>query len=145
MPFVLLLLLILNLPFTISHLVSMLLGEMGPFCKEHLVWVHKSGRNIPLEYSEFAYIYHRDNYNYLRTFSNEGFLISQSLDRMQQKLPSTEFFRANRQVILHISSCTHSRTLPFGKLGVETNPAFDGEIIVSQKRAKDFRIWAGKP
>jgi hypothetical protein len=145
MPIIFLLLLVLNLLLIISHLVTELSGKMDPIGKKQLVWVHKSGRNIPLDYSEIAYIYHKDNYNYLRTFSNEDFLISQSLDWMQQKLPSTDFFRANRQVIIHISSCTHYQTLPFGKLLVETSPAFDSEIIVSQKRAKDFRKWAGKP
>lgn len=144
-PVALLLLVIINLMLIISYLVNSLLEDDGQEHIKPFVWVHKSGRNIPISHEEIAYIFHKDQYNYLRTFSGQDFMISHTLDEMQHKLPATEFFRANRQIIINISACSHYETIEFGKLNLELKPDFDNTVVVSQKRAKDFKKWAGKP
>ncbi|WP_373523548.1 LytR/AlgR family response regulator transcription factor [Aquiflexum sp.] len=144
-PVAILLLVILNLLLIISYLVNSLLKDDGQEHIKPFVWVHKSGRNIPISHEEIAYIFHKDQYNYLRTLSGQDFMINHTLDEMQHKLPATEFFRANRQIIINISACSHYETIEFGKLRLEIKPDFDRAVIVSQKRARDFKKWAGKP
>ena len=143
-PVTILLLVILNLLLVISYLVDSLLEDDGQEHIKPFVWVHQSGRNIPINHDEIAYIFHKGQYNYLRTLSGQDFMISHTLDEMQHKLPGTEFFRANRQIIINISACSHYETIEFGKLRLETRPNFESAVIVSQKRARDFKKWAGK-
>lgn len=138
-----LLLFIINLGLVIAYLLNKLLADDGQEHIKPFIWVHKSGRNIPISHEEIAYIFHKGQYNYLRTFSGQDFMISHTLDEMQHKLPGTEFFRANRQVIINISACSHYETIEFGKLRLEIKPDFDSAVIVSQKRARDFKKWAG--
>jgi hypothetical protein len=56
-------------------------------------------------------------------------------------MSATIFFRANRQVIINIRACQYFTNEENGKLALYLVPAFQGEVIISQKRATAFRDW----
>ena len=106
--------------------------------------VQKGAKNIPLPVDTISYIFHNGDYNFVRTFEKEDFLITEPLDLVQEKLNDKKFFRANRQVIVNFTACKHFEPLEFGKLELIVNPPTKEQIIISQKRAKAFKDWIGR-
>lgn len=103
--------------------------------------VNKGAGSIVLHIDEIAYCYRSDESNFVRTAAGEDFFISLSLDEMQQQLPDQKFFRANRQVLVHRQAIKGYGLLAYGKLEAYLHQALDVEVIISQKRAKDFKNW----
>lgn len=103
--------------------------------------VTKGGKTILLPPSEIAHIHLNDGYTYLQKTDGEDFVSTLSLDDFFKQLDKGQFFRTNRQVIIHRKSCTSYHTIENGKIEVEVLPALAQRVIVSQKRAKEFRKW----
>jgi hypothetical protein len=94
---------------------------------------------LPID--EIAYCFRIAESNFLRTIAGEDFFISQSLDEIQQQLPKNKFFRINRQMIAHRQTCKSFDLLSYGKLKTQLQPAYNEEVIISQKRALAFKNW----
>lgn len=76
----------------------------------------------------------------LFTEDNAHYLINQSLDELETRLPEERFFRANRQAIVHFKACKSFQNIENGKLKLLLN--LDEEpLIISQKRAPAFKKW----
>jgi hypothetical protein len=98
-------------------------------------------KNIPLPLVSVAYFFHEGNYNLLRTFGREDYIINEPLEDVQQQLPGKMFFRANRQMIVNFTACRHFEPAQFGKLELIVEPPVKEPIIISQKRTKAFKEW----
>ncbi len=103
--------------------------------------VQKGAKNIPLPIDTVSYFYHDGQYNFLRTFDREDFLVSQPLDEVQQHLNDKQFFRANRQMIVNIKACDYFQNMDHHKLELFTKPSFKSQVVISQKRASAFKSW----
>lgn len=101
-------------------------------------------KNIPIPVQELAYIYKHDNFTVLKTFSSETYMLNHSLDELVKLLDNGLFFRANRQFIINVKACHYFTNEENGKLAVHLFPAFDDEVIISQKRTPLFREWLNK-
>lgn len=106
--------------------------------------IRSGSQSIPVVVAQVCFFFLEGDYRYLQTFDGRKHLLTQTLDEMEGALRKEMFFRANRQVIVNRTACIHYNTLDFGKLEVKTSPAFSTPIIVSQKRAKDFKQWISK-
>lgn len=72
--------------------------------------------------------------------NNASYLINQSLDDLEDRLPEELFFRANRQAIVHFKACKSFQNIENGKLKLLLN--LDEEpLVISQKRAPAFKKW----
>ncbi len=73
---------------------------------------------------------------YVAVWHNAGkkYYLDQSLDSLEQTLPSATFFRLNRQFILHRNMIKGFKRLDNGKLEVllQPNENFPGETLVSR-------------
>lgn len=98
-------------------------------------------KNIPLTVEDVSYFFRAHDVNYLRTVDGKDYMISQSLDEVQQQVDTRQFFRANRQILVTFKACRHFESLPYGKLQLFVQPEYKGSIIISQKRAKEFKEW----
>jgi len=103
--------------------------------------VQRGAQTIPLPILSIAYFYRDGDYNFLKTFDEQSYLLSQTLDEIEQQLDTRLFFRANRQVIVQRKACTHFSNLEYGKLELFAQPAFKQPVIISQRRSKQFREW----
>lgn len=103
--------------------------------------VNAGAKNIPLPVEEISYFFRVYEVNYLRTADNKDYMISQSLDEVQLQLDNKQFFRANRQLLVNFKACRHFEQLPYGKLQLFVQPEYKETVIISQKRAKQFREW----
>ena len=103
--------------------------------------VSRGAGNILLQVDEIAYLFRDGDSNYLRTVNGEDYFINVALDDALQQLPEHVFFRANRQLIIHRQACKAYDLLAYGKLNVTLHPPLHMEVVVSQRRAKDFKSW----
>jgi len=109
-----------------------------------VILVQQGGRRIPLPISEVAYVYRQAPYNYLQTFTGNAYLIDETLDELYTSLNKADFFRANRQTIVHFRACTAFVPQSYGKLEVQLSPPPHEPVIISQKRAPEFRAWVNR-
>lgn len=116
-------------------------NSRGETIIKEIFLVQRGAETIPLPISAIAYFYREGDYNFLKTFDGQSYLISQALDEVEQQLDKRLFFRANRQVIVQYKACTHFSTLDYGKLELFAQPAFKQPVIISQRRSKQFREW----
>ena len=103
--------------------------------------VTKGGKTILLPPTAVAHIHLLNGYTYLQTFEAAEFVSTDSLDEFLQQLDHDQFFRANRQVIINRKACTSYETIENGKIEVALVPELLQKVVVSQKKAKEFRKW----
>lgn len=95
---------------------------------------------VPVAVNTIQYIQKKGEYSFIRT-AERSFVSSSPLDELESVLDPSQFFRANRQVIIPFTTCKGIKSIGFGKLEVQTDPALDEPLVVSQKKARAFRDW----
>ncbi len=106
--------------------------------------VKQGQRLIPLDIQEIAYFYTEDKISFIKTFTDQRFVVDHSLDDLEQLLHPAFFFRANRQFIVSPKSLEAIHNHFNGKLKVMIKPAITEELFVSRERAADFKKWLGE-
>lgn len=109
--------------------------------KRDVYMASKGSEQLPLPLTAICYFYHQGDYNFVSTFGGDNYLVSDSLDSIEQTVPDALFFRANRQIIVNHAACQKYEQLEYGKLKLIVRPSFKETIIISQKRARDFKQW----
>jgi two-component system, LytTR family, response regulator LytT len=105
----------------------------------------KSGTRLTsISAEQVAYFYTKEKYQYIKTKSNDDFVIDKRLDEIEAELDTRDFFRANRQFIVKYESVEKVYAWFSGKLKVQVNPTPYEEIIVSRLKAADFKKWLGE-
>lgn len=108
---------------------------------KEVILTSKADKVIPVPIKDICYVYHLDNYNLIRTAGHEDIVVDYSLDELEKTFPNNDFFRANRQFIVSRSACKNYSLLSYGKLELFVNPSLNVRIIISQKRAPEFKKW----
>lgn len=145
-PVIVLLLLLINAYYLVYYFVRKPSGDEPSDTVEQeaykeIMLVSKGSQNIPIQTSQIAYYFRDGDYNFLRTIDGEDFVINQTLDELQQSHRPQHFFRANRQLLVHVQACAQFDLLEYGKLQLHVNPPFKEALIVSRERATNFRNW----
>lgn len=126
-----------------------LLKLINHFRQEVMSWrsrflVHKGSRFISIAVEDIAMIYTRDRGHYIKTFAGDDYQIDTNLDRLEEELNPSDFYRVNRQFILNYRSIDQVLAWFDGKLKVTVKPAGYEDIIISRLKATDFKVWLGK-
>jgi DNA-binding LytR/AlgR family response regulator len=96
---------------------------------------------IPVKVAIISAFYREGNFNWVKTAQGKAYLHDLTLDETEQQLDPKQFYRVNRQVIVSHESCKSYQLLDYGKLELITAPALPSPIIISQRRAADFKRW----
>jgi len=108
-------------------------------------WLLKMGDKLTsIATSQIAYFYTSNGVVHLMTESGKSFLMDQNLEQIQEELDPQEFYRANRQMIIHFKSIEQVEKYHKGKLFVHIHPAFKEGVTVSAEKATDFKNWLNK-
>lgn len=111
---------------------------------KEILLVQQGIKTIPLQLQEIRYIYHKDRINYLVTTTQTPYFLNETLDELERKLPSQDFFRVNRKMIIHYRACNHFKSNGHGKLLLQLTPLFKEEVVVSQSKAGKFKEWINR-
>jgi uncharacterized membrane protein len=115
--------------------------EQTPVLTAATIEVSKGNVNFLLLPEEIAFVILDGSYSFVRTHTDQSFVTTYALDELFKKLGEAYFFRANRQSIISRKSCKAYKSIENGKIEVELVPSCKVPVIISQKRAKDFRKW----
>jgi len=102
----------------------------------------KSGARLFSVATEQArYFFSDEGINYLVTVDGKKYSINHTLDELEQLLNPADFFRINRQMIIHISSIQMVHKYFKGRLKIDLQPSSEQEAMVSSRRVADFQAW----
>ena len=94
---------------------------------------------VPL--SRIAYFEVEDKLVALVTVDAGRFEVDRRLADLEAELPASDFFRLNRQYLVHARAVQRFRPFFKGRLVVDLQPAARAEVVVSQENAARFRSW----
>jgi DNA-binding LytR/AlgR family response regulator len=94
---------------------------------------------VPL--SRVAYFEVEDKLVALVTVDDGRFEVDRRLADLEEELPASDFFRLNRQYLVHARAVQRFRPYFKGRLVVDLVPAARAEVVVSQENAARFRTW----
>ena len=109
---------------------------------EHQVFlVHFRDKIVPLRSQDIAYLHTFEERVTAYCHNGEKYQIDQTLEALQSKLPSSDFFRANRQFILSRKAVKDISVWFGSRLAVNTTIATPERIIVPKARVHEFKVW----
>jgi len=109
--------------------------------EEEKNWVIRLGNQIRLvSQKEVAYYFSKDKISYLITFDGKKCALDQSLDSIESVISHTDYFRVNRQCILHRKSVQKMEIESKGRLLLTLSP-HDYQTISSTERSPAFKQW----
>lgn len=94
-----------------------------------------------LEVADIAYFYCENKITFAVTHSGKEHMVDLPLDKLAEQLDPDRFFRANRQILLCISSIKHIEPYFNGKIIVRTKPLNKDRITISKEKIAAFKLW----
>lgn len=90
---------------------------------------------------DIAFFYSHLNISYAVLFNGEQNVVPQTLETLEQELEPKNFFRVNRQYIVHVNSIEKVHNFFNGKLKLKVRNCADEDVIVSRTKAPLFKTW----
>ncbi|HNP54212.1 MAG TPA: LytTR family DNA-binding domain-containing protein [Ferruginibacter sp.] len=97
-----------------------------------------------LKTAELAHCFADGKLCYAVDFKGNKYLLETNLSLLEEQLEPTQFFRINRQLMIHIDAIQKVHTGLGGRLKVDLQPATSAECLVSRDRVNDFKEWLGR-
>jgi DNA-binding LytR/AlgR family response regulator len=108
--------------------------------------VNSGSQLLPLEVDQVAYFATRHELTTLVARDNRRFVLDYTLEQLDRLLDPRQFFRANRQLLLHLSAVRRIHPYFNGKLKLDLHPETTEEMVVSRDKAAAFKAWLeGEP
>lgn len=120
----------------LDHLVK----TLNPNGKER--FVVKVGDHLKaVESKDVQLVYSQDKGTYLFTSSGKRFLVDYSLDRIEELLNQTIFYRISRKFIVNLNYIKDMISFTNSRLEIVIDHFDDEQIIVARERVSDFKSW----
>lgn len=113
--------------------------QQPEYQKRFMVTSGNKIRSIATE--DIAYFRADGRYVHMHTTDSLSHIIDHTLDKLEDILDPAQFFRINRQFIIHIQSIKHMSAYSKGRIKIETEPVCKEDIIVSIDRSGNFKKW----
>jgi hypothetical protein len=109
--------------------------------------VRQGKSDVRIPFDDLLGLYVDSDYVMACHKGGKKFIVDQSLDKLEDILPSTLFFRLNRQFLVHQQLVSGFRREMNGKLVVmlHAQGQFPLEVIVSRTKAPSFKTWFRPP
>ncbi|MFY0690095.1 MAG: response regulator transcription factor [Cyclobacteriaceae bacterium] len=124
----------------IQDLVKEIRSEKPAYRDRFLIRI--GDKMLAVETSQISHIYTQNGVVYLKTMEGKKHLMDHSLEEFGEWLNPSQFYRANRQFIVHIKGIEMAHRYHKGKLLVSLKHE-DEPITVSAERASVFKVWFG--
>ena len=69
--------------------------------------VQQGANFITIPIQDIRYIFYRERINYIVSKDSSRYILNETLEELELKLPLRDFFRINRRMIIHHQSCLH--------------------------------------
>ena len=108
--------------------------------QKNTILIHKGDKIIPLATSEIALAQLENGIVYVHTFTNKRHPLNYNMERMTSLL-GADFYRINRQFLIHRKAIKHASQYFARKLLVQPIIKVNEPLIVSKANATDFLRW----
>ena len=100
------------------------------------------GRNVTLVPAEDTALFSKEEIIYLVNREGKKFITDyRSLDEVQELVDPKNFYRANRQTLVHLPFVESYRGDDTGKITVKMRLSKAEEIVISKEKAAEFKKW----
>lgn len=100
--------------------------------------VHTGGAMKAIQSQEIAYFFAEEGSVFLVTDANNRYLMSETLERLEQLTPGY-FFRTNRKTLININKIKTIRPHTYGRLSVELEVETGFDIVIPLERVGNFK------
>lgn len=104
------------------------------------ILVYQGEKIILVPFNDIALVYLKNGMVKLRTFDNEMFIVSETLEELN-KINNSDFFRANRQYLVHQKAIKNAAKYFNRRLVLHLHIPFEEKIIISKEKAPAFLDW----
>ena len=111
---------------------------------EQVFLVHFRDKIIPLQSKDIAFLHTFEERVTAYCHNGERYQIDMTLEMLQSKLPSNDFFRANRQFIISRQVVADISVWFGSRLAVNTTIETPERVIIPKARVHDFKNWLTK-
>lgn len=110
--------------------------------REHTRFIGRiNNQLIYVKAKDIAWLQFTKGVTYATTYTNQKMPLDYSLDQIEKILDRNQFFRINRQFIIHIDAIKKITTYYNNRLIVQLTPPTDVDVIISRERVADFKCW----
>jgi two-component system response regulator LytT len=104
-------------------------------------WMIKIGHQIRIvDYHDVSYYFTKEKITYLITFEGKKYPLDVPLEQIELHIKDNNYFRINRQYIIHFQSIGHMSTHTKSRVRIMLKPN-DEEVVVSTERSPIFKKW----
>ncbi|HEV2478899.1 MAG TPA: LytTR family DNA-binding domain-containing protein [Puia sp.] len=107
--------------------------------KNFLVYSNNKYRNVPTE--RIAYFFVKCESSMIMCFDQQEFSVSHSLDKIQDLLPGSQFFRVSRQYLINFNAVKEVEHYFARKLLVNLVIPVRDKLLVSKEKVSGFLEW----
>lgn len=123
----------------ISSLIEVIKKQDIIYRSRFLIQMNDGYKTIAV--NNIDYIYSEFKITHLVYDINTAYVLSATMDELEEQLDPAVFFRANRQHIININSIKDIHNFFNGKLKVILHKYPDTEIFISREKASSFKQW----
>jgi DNA-binding LytR/AlgR family response regulator len=122
------------------HEILSAISNRNPVYQKRIVV--RIGQTIrTIEIAEVAYFFTEEKIPFACMHDGKRVPLDLTLDELEKMLDPTEFFRINRQFIIHIRSIESMFSYSKSRIKIILKPRIETETIVSSERSPDFKQW----
>lgn len=125
-----------------SHQLEAIRSEENKVRSEGLM-VRQGRKELRINVEDIAGLYVDDVYVVASDRNSQKYYLDMSLDKIERKLPTAQFFRLNRQYIIHREMVSGFKRAENKKIQVLLfrHELFPAEVTVSRTKAAAFKAW----
>lgn len=94
-----------------------------------------------VETSEILYFYSFQKGTYLKLADGKDYLLDYSLERVEEMVDTSLFFRINRKYLIALKSINDVITYSNSRLKLKVQNANEDDFLVARERVKEFKDW----
>lgn len=124
-----------------DSLLAQMQGRKPEYKKRFLIQIGDKIKKV--EVGEIAYFFVLDKSTFIRDYAGHNFPLDYSLDKLENLIDPSCFFRINRKYIVNMDAISNMVAYSRGRVKLELKPKADDEFdaIVSIDRSSDFKKW----
>ena len=127
-----------------EHLLAEIQGTKPDYKKRFVIQIGSKIKMV--ETSEIAFFYAMGKSVFIKTFGNRSYPADLSLDKLENLIDPSKFFRINRKYIVNINAIESMTAWSRSRVKLKLNPPADDEMetTVSVDRSPEFKEWLNK-
>ncbi|MFN0215920.1 MAG: LytR/AlgR family response regulator transcription factor [Saprospiraceae bacterium] len=127
----------------VQTLIAQMADEKKPKIYKERFLAHQGKMHVVVRQGNIA-SFQKDTLIYLVTTDKQQLVTDfETMDELEELLDPAIFFRANRQIFLHVNTVESYRTDSYGKLQVKLKAPVSTVVDISREKAQAFKQWLG--